>query len=247
MPTIDLFIKSYSKDFWLLYYALDSIKKNVTGYNNLILVIPEHEKELFDTRQLPDRTLIHYVPERSPGWLWQQYLKMTAHKYCFADFICFSDSDCIFTTPVNLQDYVTDGKPEILCTKWEQVGDAVCWREPTEKFIIEPVSHERMRRNNMIFHRSTLEGIEKFAPNLQEFIMQSERFSEFNAMAAYAFKYEKEKYTFVDTDEWTYVPPMSVQVWSHAKRDGSETHLKEWIRILETILLYNGIKPPQKN
>ena len=78
---IDIFIKSYSKDFWMLQIALKTITRNVTGYDNVILIIPEHEKELFDTRGMPDRTLIHYVKEEGPGWLFQQWCKINAASY----------------------------------------------------------------------------------------------------------------------------------------------------------------------
>jgi len=243
---INLFIKSYAKDFWLLQIALQTIKRNVTGYNNLILLIPEKNKDTFDTRDLPERTLVHYVPDEGNGWLRQQYFKMTAHKYCFSEYIMFSDSDCFFTYPVNLQDVIKDDKPEILYTAWDKVGDAICWRKPTEAFIKEPVSHERMRRNQMCFHRSTLVAISEYEPNIEKIIMGSERWSEFNALAAFAFKYEHEKYKWTDTAEWTYVPALAEQVWSHSsKAEGaSETHLREWIRLCESVLKCFGINMP---
>jgi hypothetical protein len=159
----------------------------------------------------------------------------------------FSDSDCLFTYPVNVQDVIKDDKPEILYTDWSLVGDAICWRKPTEKFMGEPVPFEFMRRNQMVMHRSTLVHISQFAPLLEDTILTSEKFSEFNAMGAFAYKYEKEKYSFVDTAGWTYVPPLAEQVWSHAsKKEGvSEIHLREYIRTLETILKSCGINPPQ--
>lgn len=247
MRSIDIIIKSFKNDFWLLQLALKSISRNVTGYNNLVLLIPEKDKHEFDTRGMPERTLIHYVEEYGKGWLFQQVCKLQAYKYCYADYIMFSDSDCFFTYPVNLQDLIKDDKPEILYTKWEVVGDAICWKEPTEKFIGEPVGFERMRRNNQIIHRSTLVGIANFAPDLEKTVMSSGRFSEFNAIAAYAHKYENDKYTFTNTDDWKYVPPVAEQVWSHAsKKEGvSEVHLREWIRTLEVICKAFGVPLPE--
>lgn len=247
MATIDIFLKSYKNDFWLLNLALETIKKNVTGYQNIILLIPEEDKELFDTRNLPERTLVHYVHDRKPGWLMQQVFKMKAHEYCYADYIMFSDSDCFFDHPINLQDCIKDDKPEILYTDWSLVGDAKCWREPTEKFLKEPVEWEMMRRNQMVFHRSTLVAISEYEPNIEEVIMGSEKFSEFNAMAAYAFKYEKEKYTWTNTEGWEFVEPLAIQVWSHSsKKPGeSEIHHLEYIRTLETIIKAFGLPLPE--
>lgn len=247
MRSIDIFIKSYKNDFWLLQLALKSISRNVTGYNTIVLLIPEKDKHEFDTRELPERTLVFYIEEYGKGWLFQQVCKLQAYKYCYADYIMFSDSDCFFTYPINLQDLIKEERPEILCTDWLKVADAICWKEPTEKFIGEPVSHERMRRNNQIIHRSTLLGIHDFAPDLEKTVMSSARFSEFNAIAAYAYKFENDKYRFTNTDDWKYVPPIAEQVWSHAsKKEGaSETHLREYIRVMETVIKSLGVNLPQ--
>lgn len=247
MHTVDIFIKSFKPDFWLLTLSLETIKKNVTGYNQIILLIPEKDKHEFETRYLPERTLVHYIDDKSPGWLYQQACKMQAHKYCFADYIMFTDSDCFFTYPVNVQDCIKNDKPEILYTAWEDVGDAMVWKEPTEKFLKEPVEWEMMRRNQQVYHRSSLIAISEFEPNLENVIMNSQRFSEFNTMSSYCYKHEKDKYTFTNTAEWTYVPALAEQTWSHAsKAPGvSETHLREYIRLVETIAKSFGVPLPQ--
>lgn len=235
--TVDIFIKSYNKDFKLLRYALMSIAKNVTGYNNVILLIPEADKHLFDTRVLPPRTLVHYVQEYGKGWLYQQWCKVSGHRYSYADYILFSDSDCVFTKPIDLQEYISDGRPEILYTSWDKVGDAKVWKHPTEKIMREPVEWEFMRRNCLIYHRSTLENLNRCFPELEDEIMKSNAFSEFNLIGAYAYKFEREKYRFINTDEWTYTEPKAVQLWSHANKLSMEDlHLREYARTLETLI-----------
>ena len=245
--TIDLVIKSYSKDFWLLKFALDTIKKNVTGYQNLILLIPEHEKNEFDTRDLPERTLVHYVKDDfGNGWIRQQWFKMSAYNYSFADYIMFSDSDCFFTYPVNLQDVIKDDKPEILYTSWDKVDQAITWKEPTERIMGCEVAWEYMRRNQLCYHRDSLVNIGQWQPDLENIIMKSEKFSEFNLIGAYCDKYEHDKYTWTNTDSWTYVPPLAQQVWSHSSKEkgASETHHLEYIRLLETLLKAFGTTVP---
>lgn len=214
---IDIFYKSYSNDFNWLCHSLKSVTKYVTGYRNIILLIPEHEKHLFDTRDLPERTVIHYVKEYGTGYLFQQWCKISAHKYTDAPFIMFSDSDCIHDHPIDLNDFIKDGKPEILYTHYSKVGDAICWKEVVETFIKEPVEYEMMRRNNLIYHRSTLVEIEKYEPNLEYIIMTGVRFSEFNCMSVYAFKYQNDMYNFINTDNWEYSRPKSVQYHSYTE------------------------------
>jgi len=235
-PTIDIFYKSYGKDFWLLHYSLMSITKNVTGYNNIILVIPEHEKHEFDTRVLPERTLIHYVVEEGNGYLFQQWCKLNAASYSNSDFILFADSDCIFDHKINLKDFIP--VPEILYTSYDQLPDAIIWQKPTEQLIGDPQPYEWMRRNCLVYHRSTLVNLNTWKPGLKKIVMESKRFSEFNLIGAYAWKFEREKYNFVNTDGWTYTEPKAIQVWSHASKEkgADELHLREYIRILETLI-----------
>ncbi len=244
--SIDLFVKTYRKDFWIFSISLETIKRNVTGYKNLIILVPERDKEFFETRYLPERSLVFYVADEGEGYLRQQHYKMTANKYSSADYIMYSDSDILFNNPLDVSKIVKDNKPEVLYTSWDKVGQAVCWKAPTEAFIGEPVAAERMRRNNQCIHRSTLEGIEKFAPDLEQTIMSSHSFSEFNAIMAYAYKYENEKYTWIDTDNWEYVPPAGIQIWSYANKEpgASETHLREYIKTLESIMVCFGVPVP---
>lgn len=236
MKSIDIFIKSYSKDFKLLNYSLQSITKNVTGYNNIIILIPENERHLFDTRNLPERTLIHYIAEYGNGYLYQQVCKLKAFNYCSSDYILFSDSDLIFDHPINLQDFIADGKPEILYTDWAKVDQAICWKKPTETVMNEPVLWEFMRRNALIYHGETLVNINEWRPGLESLIMNSNSFSEFNLMGAYAFKYEFDKYNFVNTDNWAYTEPKGIQLWSwFDKNSNEELHIYEYKRALDTI------------
>ena len=233
--TIDIFYKSYSKDFKLLNYSLLSLTKNVTDYNQVVILIPENEKHLFDTRNLPERSVVHYVKEYGNGYLFQQVCKIKAHNYSNADFILFSDSDCIFDRPIDLQKVFKDNRPEILYTDYSKVGDAICWKKPTEDFMNDTVIWEYMRRNQLIYHRSTLIDLSYLNPNLEFSIMNSGMFSEFNAIGAFAEKYERHKYSFVNTDNWTYTPPLGIQLWSHFQSGNEELHKNEKERALKVI------------
>lgn len=232
---IDLFYKSYAKDFKWLYYSLRSVKKFLTNYNEIVIVIPERDKSQFDYSYLPTKTTVHFVDERTKtfqeGYLYQQYIKMSAHLYCKGDYIMFCDSDLIFNTATDVSKLVTNNKPEILYTPYEKVGDAQCWREPTERFMNHPVEFEFMRRLPLIYHRSTVEKIFNLVPDLYNIIMLSGRFSEFNALGAWAFEHEQKKYSFINTDNWDFVPNYTEQFWSHSGlTDKDEERLKEILK-----------------
>lgn len=233
--SIDIFIKSYRKDFWLLYYSLRSIVMNVSGYENIVLLIPIEDKDFLDNSKIPSGTIVHYVLEYGNGYMSQQVFKTQAHSYCKSEFILFSDSDCIFHRKVNLKSVIKDNKPEILYTDYSKVEDAIVWKEPTSKFMGEEVLYELMRRNNIVYHRSTIKALNKFNTDLPTYIMNSAVFSEFNAIGAYAMKFEPHKYRFTNTDNWEYSEPLALQCWSYGKPDGNEIERREYERTRSVI------------
>jgi hypothetical protein len=213
---IDIFYKSYSNDFEWLYYSLKSVKKYLTGYNKIVIVVPEKDKQLLDYQIINDLNCdVHFVNEYGNGYIYQQFIKMTAHKYCESKFILYSDSDLVFNTPIDLQNYIQDDRPEVLYTDYSKVGDAICWKEVTEKFIGKELQYEFMRRLPLIYHRSTIVNINEIY-DIEDTIMNrfSDRFSEFNAIGAWIFYNDSNKYKLTNTDDWSYIPPIGRQFWS---------------------------------
>jgi hypothetical protein len=227
---IDIFYKSYAKDFEWLYYSLKSIKKYLTGYNKIVIVIPEQDKELLNYDIINELNCeIHFVNEYGNGYIYQQFIKMTAHKYCNSKFILYSDSDLIFNTNIDLQNFIIDEKPEILYTDYSKVGDAICWKEVTEKFMGRELNYEFMRRLPLIYHRSTIVEInERY--NIEDIVMSSSTFSEFNAIGAWVFYNQSDKYKLTNTDNWSYAPPIGKQYWSHGGLTNEiKSEIQEWI------------------
>jgi hypothetical protein len=225
---IDIFIKSYKEDFKWLKYCLQSITKNVTGYNEIIIIIPEGERHLIDF-PLPERTFIHTLKEEGHGYMFQQFVKMTAHYYSSANYIMYVDSDCIFHSPVNVQDLIIDGKPQILMTSYSELPKDVQWQKPTADFIGAVPEYEFMRRHCLIYHKQTLVNISSFKPDLKKYILSihSRHFSEFNVMGFYAYTYERDLYNFVDTKNWTYVPAIVNQYHSYTEFQEKEKEIVE--------------------
>jgi hypothetical protein len=230
---IDIFIKSYPKDFEYLYLCLESINKFVTGYEKIHLVLPEGSNVSFKPQIVPARIQDHYIKEEGDGYLFQQYCKMTAYKWCKSDYVMFIDSDCIFNRKINVNTLLNKGKSTILKTKWDKVGDAKCWHNPTSKYFEDKliISHEYMRRNAMIYRKDTLENVSSLKKNLKSYVLsiKERQFSEFNVIGAFAENYESDKYNFLDTDNWTYEPHFVYQGWSWG---GIDKEKEEILKIL---------------
>ena len=233
---IDIFIKSYYKDFKMLNYCLKSIEKYITGYNKIVIVIPKKDYQIYQSivhTNLPIE--LHVVEEYGDGYLYQQFIKMTAYKYCDSQFIMYVDSDCIFDKHINIQSLVSNGQPEILYTHYSKVEEAICWKQCTERFMNDVVEFEFMRRLPLIYHRETLETIHNLEPNLESLVMNSGRFSEFNALGAWAFVHHKDKYRFENTDNWQYVEPLNIQLWSHCTKNQTPLERLEYKKAIDTI------------
>tara|TARA_R110000868_G_C10761550_1_gene753941 strand:+ start:247 stop:948 length:702 start_codon:yes stop_codon:yes gene_type:complete len=232
---IDIFIKSCAKDFKWLEYCLKSISKNVTGFGKVVLLIPIEDLAKYSEMVLPINVIVdlHLTNEYGNRYLFQQWCKMSAYKFTDAKYIMFVDSDCIFPKEVDLIDLVKDNKPEILYTHYSKVGDAICWKQCTDRFMNEDVEFEFMRRNGLIYHRNSLEKIHSLELNLESIIMNSAQFSEFNAIGAWCFKHEQGKYSFVNTDLGTFGNATVWQGWTWGDVNYNKNQEREIKKMLE--------------
>lgn len=227
---IDIFIKSYGKDFCWLRYCLKSIEKFVK-YNRIIILIDEQDKHLFDI-ECPPNTYVHTILKEGDGYIFQQYCKLIAHHYTDSEYILFTDSDFCFNKKIDLQDLLVDGKPQILYTPYEKVGNAICWQEPTEKIMGDKVDFEFMRRLPLVYHRTTLVNFEAWFPfKLKAYITSQKMFSEFNALGAYAWLHENEKYRWLHTSKSELPEVLGIQ--SHSWSEWSEKKEAELKALVE--------------
>src|SRR6266404_8977027 len=123
--TCSIFIKSFEKDFGWLAYCLRSIHRFATGFEEIVVAIPEGS-DLPLTRERivkikepgPSATSIY---DHGSGYAFQQVVKMNADKYCGrVDYICHLDSDTVFTKPVHAFDSIHGASPFF-------IGDRPIW------------------------------------------------------------------------------------------------------------------------
>lgn len=210
----DIFIRTYYKDLEWLKYCLKSIHKYVTGYRNIIICIPEKEKHLLDRWNLTKEQIVGWTPVCENGYIDQQINKLCAHDITDSEFILFVDSDVCFKRHVNISEYFHNGKPIILKTRYENVGDAICWKAPTEQLLRMSVDYEYMRRLPILYRGDTMFCVMAEISRPENDLVKMDRLSEFNLVGAYAEFYEPERYHFIDTEKEP-LPPESVkQNWS---------------------------------
>lgn len=209
-----IFIRTYKNDLPWLEYCLRSIQKFVTGCDEIVICIPEPQKSLLDSWGLTKERIVT-CPVYADDYLGQQISKLKADEYCQSDRILFVDSDCVFNRQVNIKDL----KPEIYKTHYSKVGDAICWKEPTEKALKKKVNYEYMRRLPLMYLSDTVKDCREYLElthgvTVEQYITSQpfRKFSEFNVLGAFAEKFS-DKYTFLNTDNGV-KEGMILQSWS---------------------------------
>lgn len=210
----DIFIRTYYKDIEWLAYCLASIAKFGHGFRQIIVCIPENQKRHLDAMNLTAEKVVT-CPVFKNDYLGQQITKLNAWQYTDAEYILFVDSDCCFTEPFTPEDFMEDGKPLIYKTHYSKVGDAICWKVPTESFMKLPVEYEYMRRLPLMYRWDTLSTSSMVPKDISQDIMAYGAFSEFNYLGAWAELYQSDKYVFADTDHVEIRSPKLKQNWSH--------------------------------
>lgn len=217
--TVDIFIRTYKKDLPWLQYCLRSIQKFATGYRKIVVCIPENQVHL-----LKDFNLENVVtcPVFSEDYLGQQVSKLYADVYCGSDYVLYVDSDCVFTKPCDVsKDLFFNDKPVVYKTLYSKVGDAICWKEVTERTLNKKgIDWEYMRRMPILYKSDTINDLRDYMElihnrSIDKYItgQPGRHFSEFNCLGAFAESFCNEDYHFHDTDygvEEAYL----VQHWS---------------------------------
>lgn len=224
--TTSIYLRTYHKDIAWLHKALESIYKYCTGFKDIIICIPQSQRHLLN--HLTAEKIVT-CPDYANDYLGQQISKLLAYQHTDADYVFYTDSDCIFLKPTKPEDFFIDGKPYLLKTPYSKVGDAICWKEPTETALNAKVEYEYMRRLPLIYHTSTLRDIDKFMGGIERYILSRSSFSEFNLIGAYAEIHEPESYVFLDTDTNALPAICLKQFFSHDGVDNFTNEIHDYI------------------
>ena len=216
---VSIFIRTYSKDLVWLDYALRSIHKHAKGFYEIVVCIPENQKDLL-SHLTAERVVT--CPVYQNDYIGQQISKLNAHKYCKGDYILFTDSDCIFTEPFTPEDFMRGGKPILLKTLYSKVGDAKAFQGPTEKCLRFKVDYEYMRRHPSLYLTQTIRDLHVYFNSLTDYKQSINDYilsepiigiSEFNIIGAFTDRIQPMKYCIINTDDE--VPPAKLkQYWS---------------------------------
>ena len=164
MPSTDIFIKTYHKDFVWLEYALRSIRNFASGFRDVVIVsdddghaIPPAFLEILPCKifYVPLPTKQPKSPDHGIGYLWQQYIKLTWYRYSDADAVVMMDSDRMFTCAFTPESFLKDGKYRWDYRRWEDVGVAICHKSMTDFLLGFPTQYEAMAYIPLVFTKTS--------------------------------------------------------------------------------------------
>lgn len=205
-----IFIRTCKKDIEWIPYCLKSIEKYGKGFDETVLICPDHEKEAF---QHFKGVRLSYVEHYENDHLGQQLDKIEAWRRVANGLVVFMDSDCLFTHPVTPESFFLDGKVFVPKTPYNDplVSDARCWQKPTQGFLGWPVRFEYMHRFPLVYWSSTLKNFHDWFVRTRKTPLRDAvlsvpvlphyrfgAFSEFNVIGAWAEVHEGERYRFID-------------------------------------------------
>lgn len=235
-----LFYKSRKEDFPWLEYSRDSVRKYVSGFDEIVLCLPEGQ-----TFDWPEAKIVH-VRESFNPYGFQQLCKLYADTWCSGDYITYQDSDTIWTKPVKPQ-YLIAGR----CPEWpirpfkDARQDQQVWRDVIRKYMKEEPQYEGMARHPFTVHRSSLRKLRSHCEmthdcSLGDYIEQQFRgttgavlnFSEWNILAAFCLKYCWADYHWVDLSKESATEPVCWQGFSHGGPQRMEEDLAKFRELL---------------
>lgn len=203
MSRVCIFIRTYHRDAEFLGYLLASLERFARGFD-IIIHCDTADRKVIEPVVRGRGRLVTSEPTIANGYKFQMVAKLSADLFCDHDLIAFCDSDQCAHSPFTPEHYQKNGKPEILLTSFDELGASVPWRPATEAALGERVEFEAMRSLRLQYRRETLRDfrawmVQRHRMPLERFIERTPNFSEFCALGAWAYKYRRDDYAWLNT------------------------------------------------
>lgn len=144
-----------------------------------------------------------------------------ADRFSDADFICHVDADCIFSRSCTPEDLIVTERPRIVMRPYALLGRHWPWRSPTENFLGWTVSYDFMQQQPFTFPAWLYlelrnHSLKKHSMDLETYVTTRppRGFSEFNALAAYAYTHHYDRFIWIDNSQLDPGEPFCHWYWS---------------------------------
>lgn len=227
IPRTSIFIVSFAKDQDWLNYLFKSLARFATGFHEIVIAVPEHDRAAFEGMGLTREKLVYFY-ETIDGFFNHMVIKCSADLYCAGDFIVHIDSDCILTKPTTPETFFRDGKPLHLMTPYAALNGGSPWGPCTSKVIGRHVEYEFMRVIGNCYPRTMYAALrdhfyQVHRKSILEYLRGKDRwktppedyFSDFNVLGAFGYYYRNGEFHWIDTSKESAPDNHIYQNWSH--------------------------------
>ena len=244
--TVDIYIRTYIKDFDILRYCLLSIKKYLSDYRKIIVNVRSKELALL-TESLSDLEFFNEITfvgshdyDDSIDYCGQQICKLEADLYTDADYVLFVDCDCIYSDYTSVYNYFNNetGKLYLLKCEWEKIPSTNFWKNCLIELDLL-TDYELMRRLPQMYPVYVFKNIRAYIENkcgkryiegILDIFHKCE-FSEFNTIGSYIFLNCPEVEFVEYNHEKHYIKCQQLQLWDFKTRENIIIRAKELIGI----------------
>lgn len=215
--TTSIFYKSYQKDFEFLKYSLRSVIRFTTGFKEIVVVSDAAEPK----PPVGSVEKHYFIHEKEAKYCHQQVLKLNADSFTDSDVIVFGDSDTLFTSQIQPEDLMENGKPIWLYEPYQGMTnpDVLARQKVVGEFLGESVQFEFMRRHPFIITRELLVDLRRFCwrkhgVSLDDYMMShQDSLSEFNLAGCWLYAHRHSDVAWKSPQD---VPVFVRQFWSHS-------------------------------
>jgi len=213
---VTVFIRTYKRDVAWLDLCLQSIRNNLKGWDEIVVCIPEGQEH--HLRYAKDVRIVT-SPVFPNDYIGQQVSKLLCHQHIKGDMVLIVDSDLIFLPGASIQNYLENGKPRILTSKWPVPADklAIKWRPIIGKlFGKEPPCSFMQGHGARLFLKSTLQSFSAHFPDIEAYARKQPRkeFSEFQFLGFFIYLNEPQNYLLLDITESHMAQYHTRQFWN---------------------------------
>jgi hypothetical protein len=250
-PKVEIFIVSFYRDLTAIDFCLASIKRYARGFAGVTVAVPTRDAALFTpVCQKHGARMITFVETPQKGMLHHEILVCRADEHCpNADYVLHVDSDCMFTSPVTPQDYLSNGKPVLLIREFEGLrkagSPAYCWKACVDRALGGSAKYETMCRHPAIhppwLYKLTRRLVEqhthkKFDAHVLTGPDRPPQFAEFPTLGAVAAKHTPELYHLILRPDQPEPPAKLKQFWSPALYDRGHKDYQKTIDEMRAVI-----------
>lgn len=238
---VHMLIVTYAKDVPWLEYCLKSIDRHCTGFSGVTIAHPTIHAEIFKAATAPFNVRLHAYEEVPGTGMLQHMVKMAqAEQLVPSDtkLVMHLDSDCIWKMRSTPEDFFTSGKPDYLYRTYASlsspdplnpmnqiISDCAQWQGPTEYQLGFPCPDYTMTRHPTVFPIDFYKPYRKHIADVHrlpfEAFMLAGRNAhpqdrmDFTAMGAWARKFMRDRFHWIDTATGIYPEDRLKAYWSH--------------------------------